>query len=233
VALSNGAAPLSGGVREELRRAFPGRFLLDSYGASESGAAGSALDDGSGDGSARFGVNADVEVFDVNDKPAAVGERGMLARTGHIPLGYFNDPAKTAATFREIDGKRWVLPGDFARREEDGTVTVLGRGSVSINTGGEKVHPEEVEGVLLRHPDVFDAAVVGTPHERWGQQVTAVVQLREGAEVDEDGLREFARGLIANYKVPKAVLFVDAVPRTPVSKVDYPGVTALAGELLA
>lgn len=233
MALSNGAAPLSRGVREELRRAFPDRFLLDSYGASESGATGSQLDDGSGDGSARFGVGEDVEVFNADGKPAAVGERGMLARSGNIPLGYYNDPEKTAGTFRMIDGKRWVIPGDYARREEDGTVTVLGRGSVSINTGGEKVHPEEVEGVLLRHDDVFDAAVVGTPHERWGQQVTALVQLREGATATESDLREFAHGLIANYKVPKRILFVDEVPRTPVSKVDYPGVKEKALELLA
>ena len=109
---------------------------------------------------------------------------------------------------------------------------MLGRGSVCINTGGEKVHPEEVESVLLRHPEVFDAAVVGTPHERWGEQVTALVQARDGAAVSEDEIREFARGLIANYKVPKRVLFVDAVPRTPVSKVDYPGVKQRAQELL-
>jgi acyl-CoA synthetase (AMP-forming)/AMP-acid ligase II len=156
----------------------------------------------------------------------------MLGRSGPIPLGYYKDEAKTAATFREIDGKRWSIPGDFARREDDGSVTVLGRGSVCINTGGEKVHPEEVEAVLLRHDDVFDAAVVGTPHDRWGQQVTALVQLAEGSEATEDDLRTFVRGLLANYKVPKQVVFVPAVPRTPVSKVDYPANSALARELL-
>jgi acyl-CoA synthetase (AMP-forming)/AMP-acid ligase II len=234
VAVSNGAAPLSAGVRDEIRRALPGRFILDSYGASESGTTGSRIDDGSEGpaGAPNFGVGADVEVFDAQYRPCPPGVDGMLARSGAIPLGYYNDPEKTAATFREIDGVRWSIPGDFARREEDGSVTVLGRGSVCINTGGEKVHPEEVEAVLLRHGEVFDAVVVGTPHERWGQQVTALVQRREGATVTEADLREHARSLISNYKVPKQILFVSGVPRTPVSKVDYRASAELAKELL-
>lgn len=233
-AVSNGAAPLSEGVRDEIRRALPGRFILDSYGSSESGTTGSRIDDGSEEpmGAPKFGVGADVEVFDADFRPAPVGVDGMLGRTGAIPLGYYKDPVKTAATFREIDGVRWSIPGDFARREDDGTVTVLGRGSVCINTGGEKVHPEEVEAVLLRHDDVFDAVVVGTPHERWGQQVTALVQRREGSEVTGEELRAHARSLISNYKVPKEILFVPQVPRTPVSKVDYPASSALALQLL-
>lgn len=233
-AVSNGAAPLSEGVRDEIRRALPGRFILDSYGSSESGTTGSRMDDGSEGpaGAPKFGVGADVEVFDAELRPCPPGVDGMLARTGPIPLGYYNDPEKTAATFREIDGVRWSIPGDFARREEDGSVTVLGRGSVCINTGGEKVHPEEVEAVLLRHDEVFDAVVVGTPHERWGQQVTALVQRREGSAISEDELREHARSLISNYKVPKQVLFVDEVPRTPVSKVDYRASSELAEKLL-
>ncbi len=234
VAVSNGAAPLSDGVRDEIRKALPGRFILDAYGASESGTTGQRIDDGTDGavGAPRFGVGPDVEVFDSDYKPCPVGVDGMLGRSGAIPLGYYNDPVKTAATFREIDGKRWSIPGDFARREEDGSVTVLGRGSVCINTGGEKVHPEEVEAVLLRHDEVFDAVVVGTPHERWGQQVTALVQRREGSAVSEEQLRDHARALISNYKVPKQVLFIDQVPRTPVSKVDYPAATELALELL-
>lgn len=233
-AVSNGAAPLSDGVREEIRRALPGRFILDSYGSSESGAAGSRMDDGSEGASAapRFTVDDKVEVFDTELKPCPPGVDGMLARTGPVPLGYYKDELKTAATFKVIDGVRWVIPGDFARREEDGTVTVLGRGSVCINTGGEKVHPEEVEAVLLRHDEIFDAVVVGTPHERWGQQVTALVQRREGSSLTEDDVRDHCRALIANYKVPKTVLFVDLVPRTPVSKVDYPASARLAEQLL-
>lgn len=234
VAVSNGAAPLSEGVREEIRRALPDRFILDSYGSSESGATGARVDDGSSNGETapRFDVSDQVEVFDESFAPCAPGAVGMLGRSGPVPLGYHNDPVKSAATFREIGGVRWAIPGDMARREDDGTVTVLGRGSVCINTGGEKVHPEEVEAVLLRHDEVFDAVVVGTPHERWGQQVTALVQRRDGSSVTEDDLREHCHALIANYKAPKAILFVDEVPRTPVSKVDYRASSELAASLL-
>lgn len=233
-AVSNGAAPLSEGVRDQIRQALPGRFILDSYGASESGATASRIDDGSEGplGAPKFAAGPDVEVFDADMRPAAVGVDGMVGRTGPIPLGYYKDPEKTAATFREVDGVRWSIPGDFGRREEDGSITVLGRGSVSINTGGEKVHPEEVEAVLLRHEDVFDVAVVGTPHERWGQAVTALVQVRDGAQVTTEELTEFARGLISNYKVPKLIYFVPQVPRTAVSKVDYRASTELAHELV-
>ncbi|MDN5745615.1 MAG: AMP-binding protein [Nocardioidaceae bacterium] len=233
-AVSNGAAPLSEGVRAEIRRALPGRFILDSYGASESGATGSRVDDGTDDVQAapRFTVDEHVEVFDPDLLPCPVGVDGMLGRSGPVPLGYYNDPVKSAATFKEIDGVRWAIPGDFARREADGTVTVLGRGSVCINTGGEKVHPEEVEAVLLRHDDIFDAVVVGTPHERWGQQVTALVRRRDGSAISADDVRDHCQALIANYKVPKAVLFVDEVPRTPVSKVDYRASADLATSLL-
>ncbi len=204
---------------------MPGRFILDSYGASESGATGSRVDDGTEGamGAPKFGVGDDVEVFDENLEPAPPGTDGMLGRSGPIPLGYYRDEEKTAATFKEIDGRRWSIPGDFARREDDGSVTVLGRGSVCINTGGEKVHPEEVEAVLLRHDDVFDAAVVGTDHERWGQQVTALVQRRDGSDVTEDDLRDFARSLIANYKVPKQVLFVPRGAAHPGEQGRLPG----------
>lgn len=233
-AVSNGAAPLSAGVRTQLREALPGRYILDSYGASESGATGMQVDEGDEGVQAapRFQVGIDVQVFDIELKPCAPGETGMLARTGSIPLGYYNDPVKTAATFKEVDGQRWSIPGDFARREEDGSITVLGRGSGSINTGGEKVFPEEVESVLLRHADVFDTAVVGTPNERWGQQVTALVQLREGAATSTEALREHCRSLISAYKVPKDILLVERVPRTPVSKVDYRASATVAAELL-
>ncbi|HSI27479.1 MAG TPA: AMP-binding protein [Aeromicrobium sp.] len=229
-AVSNGAAPLSEGVRAEIRKALPGRFILDTYGSSESGATASRIDDGSDDpvGAPKFSAGSDVHVFDADMVPCAIGVEGMLARSGPAPVGYYKDPEKTAATFREVDGVRWTITGDHARREEDGSITVLGRGSVCINTGGEKVHPEEVEAVLLRHPDVFDAAVVGTPHDRWGEQVTALVQAREGHAVSDATLRSHAKSLIASYKVPKRFLVVDKVPRTPVGKIDYPSSTELA-----
>ncbi|QIK74127.1 AMP-binding protein [Nocardioides piscis] len=230
MALSNGAAPLSKAVRDELREAFPGKFILDTFGSSEAGASGSHMDTGEG-GEVRFSMSDEMEVLDADMKPAAVGERGMFAKTGAIPLGYYKDEKKTAATFPEVDGRRWVMPGDFAQREEDGSITLLGRGSVCINTGGEKVHPEEVEAVLKRHPDVFDAVVVGTPSERWGQQVTALVHPRAGSSLTEEQVREHCHSLIANYKCPKQVFIVDEVPRTPVSKVDYPAATRRAIEL--
>jgi acyl-CoA synthetase (AMP-forming)/AMP-acid ligase II len=161
-------------------------------------------------------------------QPCPVGVEGMLGRSGPIPLGYYKDPDKTASTFKSVGGVRWSIPGDYARREEDGSVTLLGRGSVCINTGGEKVHPEEVEAVLLRHSDVFDASVVGVEHDRWGQQVTALVQKRDGSHVTEEQLRDHARSLISNYKVPKRIYFVPEIPRTAVSKVDYRASVELA-----
>ena len=230
--VSNGAAPLSEGVRAQLRQVLPNCIMNDSYGASESGATGTRIDDGESRTAPVFNVGPDVMVVDAKLRPLGAGEVGMLARSGHIPLGYLNDPDKTAKTFKEIDGKRWAIPGDAARVEEDGSITVLGRGSTTINTGGEKVHPEEVEGVLMEHPAVQDAAVVGTPHERWGEQVTALVQVRSGAEVTEKELDAHVREHIAGYKSPKEILFVPEVPRTPVSKVDYPKTLSKALELL-
>src|SRR5205085_2953513 len=134
---------------------------------------------------------------------------------------YFRDPEKTEQTFPVIGGTRYAVPGDHATVGADGGITVLGRGSVSINTGGEKVYPEEVEQALKTHPLVYDAVVVGTPNERWGQQVNAIVQLRDGAAVAPDELRAFAAQRIARYKLPKEIFFVDQVQRSPSGKADY------------
>ena len=127
------------------------------------------------------------------EQAAPVGVVGKLARRGHVPVGYYKDPEKTAATFPVVDGVRWSVPGDHARIEDDGTITVLGRGSVSINTGGEKVYPEEVESAVKSHPAVFDAVVVGVPDERWGERVVAVAQLRPGATLTVEELTEHVR----------------------------------------
>jgi acyl-CoA synthetase (AMP-forming)/AMP-acid ligase II len=154
-----------------------------------------------------------------------------VARGGNIPLGYYKDEEKTAKTFLIApDGKRYVVAGDFARWEEDGTVTLLGRGSVCINTGGEKVFPEEVEGVLKAHPDVFDVLVVGVPDERWGWAVTAVVQPTPGAEPVLDSLNEHGRSKLASYKLPRHLVVVDEIVRSPAGKPDYPWATKLAAE---
>ena len=230
-AVSNGAAPLTPGVRKRLREAFPTAMLVDSYGASETGATGIGADT-TDHASPRFMMGDDVTVFGPDNEPAEVGEMGLLARSGYIPLGYFNDIEKTEATFPVVEGKRWVIPGDFARREDDGSISILGRGSGSINSGAEKIFPEEVEGVLMQHDLVADAAVLGTPHERWGQQVTALVT-PTSPELTGDMLRDHCKELLADFKAPKEVLFVDLVPRTPVGKIDYQAVHDLAGELLS
>ena len=219
--VGNGGAPLSTGVREQLRAALPNVVIMDSYGATETGAAGTRADDGSPLAAPKFQTGPDTTVLSDDGRVCAVGEVGKLARSGYIPLGYYKDPEKTAATFPTYDGKRWVIPGDFAQIEEDGMITVLGRGSVCINSGGEKIYPEEVESALKQHPSVFDAVVIGTPNERWGEQVTALIQLRPGASVTTDEVVAHTRTLVADYKSPKAVFVVDEVVRTPVGKADY------------
>ncbi len=231
-AIGNGGAPLSTGVRTQLREALPNVAILDSFGASETGAAGARSDDGSAMSAPKFAVGSDTTVLSEDGRVCAVGEVGKLARSGSIPLGYYKDPVKTAETFREFDGKRWVIPGDFACIEEDGMISLLGRGSVCINSGGEKIYPEEVEAALKQHPAVFDAVVVGTPNERWGEQVTALVQLRPGVSAEPVDVVAFSRTLVADYKSPKAVLFVDQVVRTPVGKADYQWAKAEAARLL-
>jgi acyl-CoA synthetase (AMP-forming)/AMP-acid ligase II len=138
-----------------------------------------------------------------------------------VPLGYYKDEEKTARTIVEVDGVRWVLPGDMARVDHDGTILLVGRGSVCINTGGEKVYPDEVESVVKDHPDVFDAIVVGVPHERWGEQVVAVVSAREGRRPTIESVQEHCRAALAGYKVPRALCVVEQVVRGPNGKADY------------
>ncbi len=159
---------------------------------------------------------------DLNLIEPGSGKIGRIARTGNIPLGYYKDPERSAQVFFEVDGKRYSIPGDFATVEADGQVTLLGRGSIVINTGGEKVFPEEVEGVLKSHPDVFDVLVVGVPDERWGERVTAVVQPREGRTPTVEDLDAHCRKEIAAYKAPKQVFLVDQISRAPSGKPDYP-----------
>jgi acyl-CoA synthetase (AMP-forming)/AMP-acid ligase II len=153
-------------------------------------------------------------------KPGS-GVRGMIAKRGHIPLGYYKDEKKTAETFKTFHGVRYAIPGDYAEVEADGSVTMRGRGSVSINSGGEKIYPEEVEAALKGHPDVFDALVVGVPDPRFGQHVAAVVQPREGARPALADLDAFVRTQIAGYKVPRSLWLVDEVMRSPAGKPDY------------
>ena len=161
------------------------------------------------------------------------GVIGRIARSGNIPLRYHKDPEKSAATFVTIDGKRYSIPGDFARVEEDGTVTLLGRGSECINSGGEKIFPEEVEGALKSHPDVFDAVVVGVPDDRFGQRVAAVVQARDEKTPTLDELADHVRTKIAGYKVPRELHLVDEIVRQPSGKPNYPWAQKFALETRA
>ena len=159
-------------------------------------------------------------------------EQGWLARRGSVPLGYYGDAEKTARTFPVVDGVRYVVPGDRTAVEANGSLRLLGRDSVTISTGGEKVFAEEVEQALKHHPGVYDAVVVGTPHERWGQQVTAIVALRAGERPSKEALHSAASEHIAAYKLPKTFVFVEKVLRSPSGKVDYRWAKATASEKL-
>jgi acyl-CoA synthetase (AMP-forming)/AMP-acid ligase II len=222
--LLSGGAILSPSVKRQLAARLPNTMVIDGIGSSEAGGQGQMIVDKEGEISSqpRFAMTEQNTVLDDDLQPAGVGVVGRLARRGNIPLGYYNDPEKSAATFPVIDGVRWSVPGDHARIESDGTITVLGRGSVSINTGGEKVYPEEVEGALKSHDAVFDAVVVGLPDQRWGERVVAVVQVRDGvAPPAFEDLDAQVRTLIAGYKAPRDVVFVDAIVRSPSGKPDY------------
>ena len=221
----SGGAILSPSVKEGLARVLPSTIVHDGFGASETGGQGRLVGT-SEDGAPRFAMD-ETNVVIADDGTLCQpgdGRTGMLATSGHIPLGYYKDDAKTAATFPVVNGVRYAVPGDIAAVHADGSIVVYGRGSVSINSGGEKIFPEEVEMALKSHPAVFDATVVGTPHERFGAQVTAVVELRPGmadAPPDLADLQEHCRGHLAGYKVPRAVVFVDATVRSPSGKPDY------------
>jgi acyl-CoA synthetase (AMP-forming)/AMP-acid ligase II len=226
VALSSHAALFSQSLKQAYLETFPNLFLTDAIGSSESGFTGLGVISKDADHSQGPKVNFSKQAVLIDDEgglvPRVAGAVGRMARSGHVPLGYYKDPVKSASIFVEVEGVRYVVPGDYARYEADGSVTLLGRGSQCVNTGGEKVFPEEVEGALKSHPDVFDALVVGVADERLGQRVGAIVQLREGAVVDVAGLDAHVRTKIAGYKVPRSYWTVDAIRRQPSGKPDYP-----------
>jgi acyl-CoA synthetase (AMP-forming)/AMP-acid ligase II len=223
VAVSSSAALFSPVVRDACLAALPNVVFTDAIGASETGFTGiSFVSAGSQTrGGPTVQPGPHTVVIDEHGRRVAPGETGRLARGGHVPLGYYKDPVKTAAMFAEVDGERYVVPGDWARVEEDGAITLLGRGNVCINTGGEKVFPEEVEGAIKEHPDVFDSLVIGIPDARLGQRVAAIVQPRPGAEVDLATLEAVVRRSVAGYKVPRTVWLTDEIGRTPSGKADY------------
>lgn len=228
--VSSSGAIMSETVRAQFQELAPNVLLLNNFGSSESGSNGKATDDSGPEKGFRLEVNERTQVVDlVTHDPVPVGVVGRLAQRGHVPLGYYNDPAKTAETFFQKGEERWVLLGDMATVDEAGIVTVLGRGSQCINTGGEKVYPEEVEQALKSHPDVYDALVAGVPDERWGNRVAAVVQLRDGAPaLDLESIQTHCRTHLAGYKIPRALVVTDNIQRSPSGKADYRWAKAVA-----
>src|ERR1700716_558649 len=223
--LASTAALFSPSIKEKLLELLPNRVITDSIGSSETGFGGTSIvaQDAPHRGGPRVKIDASTVVLDEdgNEVKPGSGARGFIAKKGNIPVGYYKDEKKTAETFKTINGVRYAIPGDFALVEADGSVTMLGRGSVSINSGGEKIYPEEVEAALKGHPDVFDALVVGVPDPRFGQHVAAVVHAREGTRPALAELDAFVRKEIAGYKVPRSLWFVDEVKRSPAGKPDY------------
>jgi 3-oxocholest-4-en-26-oate---CoA ligase len=226
VAVSSTAALFSPAVKRAFLETFPNTFLTDAIGSSETGFSGIGLvsDPGEGARGPRVTAQKNTIIIDDDNRPIdpSSTRTGRLARGGYLPLGYYKDAERTAALFVEIDGRRYTVPGDYAVYESGGDITLLGRGDQCVNTGGEKVYPEEVEGVLKSHPGVFDAVVIGLADERLGQRVGAVVQWREGAEQDAVSLDRHNREHLSGYKVPRSYWFVEAIERTPPGKPDYP-----------
>jgi acyl-CoA synthetase (AMP-forming)/AMP-acid ligase II len=222
-AFSSSAALFSPVVKDACAAALPSVVITEAIGSTETGFAGlSFVTAGEQQrGGPTVSPGPDTIVLDDDGALAAPGQVGRLARGGHVPIGYYNDPVRTAAMFVEVDGKRYSVPGDLARIEEDGTLTLLGRGNTCVNSGGEKVFPEEVEGALKSHDDVFDALVIGVPDDLLGQRVAALVQPREGRTLDLAALEAHLRGQIAGYKVPRSIWLVDSIGRTAAGKADY------------
>jgi acyl-CoA synthetase (AMP-forming)/AMP-acid ligase II len=227
--ISSAGAILSDAVRDDLQAVLPDAMILNSFGASETGHQGTMYP-GAPAGQITFYMDDSNTVLGDDLRPLTPGSgaMGRLARRGRLPIGYYNDPVKTAATFLSIDGERWVVPGDLATIEEDGRITIFGRGAMCINTGGEKVFPEEVESALKAHPDVLDAVVVGVPDERWGQRVAAVIQPRPGRAVTLAMVDAHCRTKVAGYKVPREVHLVEVMLRHPSGKPDYRWASTIA-----
>ncbi len=225
--LGSGGSIMSADVKDRLFVCFPSAMVLtEAIGSTESPAqAVSITVRGQGAGQAlRFKADERTTVFDDDLHPvhAGSGAVGRLATKGRVPVGYFHDPEKSARTFVTVDGARWALPGDMATIEADGTIRLLGRGTMCINSGGEKVYPEEVEAVLKMHPGIVDAVVVGVPDARFGERVAAVVQPASGSPVPSiEAVQNHCRVHLAGHKVPRQLSVVEEVPRSPSGKADY------------
>ncbi len=227
--VGSGGAVFSDDCQDKFRSRFPNVMITNSFGSSESGAMGWDGGDKKKRGSSLGNIER-TEFMDVlvqngdgswRHAQQGGGEEGIFARSGHIPFGYYNAPEKTAETFIEEDGKRWLLTGDSATLEADNTINIYGRGSNCINSGGEKIFPEEVENALKSHDGVFDALVVATPDDRFGSKVTAVVSARAGAALSLEDIQNHCRQHISGYKVPRELHVIDEIPRAPSGKPDY------------
>ncbi len=230
MAVGSGGAVLSPSTKAQLAQLLPGRVVADRFGSSETGQVGGEAPAEDPFGPPRLRVDKRTDVLDAELEPVQPGSglTGHLATGGHVPIGYLGDPAKSAVTFVEHRGRRWALPGDLATVQADGTIVVLGRGSLCINTGGEKVFPDEVEAAMKDHPDISDAIVVGVPDARFGEQVVALVQARPGRQVDQEALRRHGHDRLTGYKVPRAFIVVDEIVRSPSGKPDYPWARSVA-----
>jgi acyl-CoA synthetase (AMP-forming)/AMP-acid ligase II len=231
--VGSGGAVFSESKQAEFKAHFPNVFITNSFGSSESGQmgmdSGQRKDGAQGTGLGNVAKSDYMSVIVEDERRHALpGEMGIFARAGHIPVGYYNDPVKTAKTIVEVENCKWLLTGDAARLEEDGSISVFGRGSNCINSGGEKIFPEEVEQAMKSHPEVLDVLVVATPDERWGQKVTAVVAARGGARPTLESLQQEVRRHLAGYKVPRELHLVAEVPRGPNGKPDYKAAREIA-----
>jgi 3-oxocholest-4-en-26-oate---CoA ligase len=233
LAVVSSAALFSAPVKDQFFERLPHIVITDAVGSSEGGNNGMTVVT-AGNTAMKSGPTihllGETVVFDENLElvPPGSGVIGKIARSGDIPVGYYNDPKKTAEVFIQVRGTRYVMPGDWATVEEDGSITLLGRGSIVINSGGEKIFPEEVESAVRSHPDVMDAIVCGAPDERWGQTVAAIVQPRVGHEAPTlEAIQEHCRASIAGYKVPRRLHVVDVVERSPSGKPDYQWAAAI------
>ena len=224
--LGSGASILSGHVKAELLERIPTVVAIsEAVGASEAPVEAATVTTRAGAApvSLKFNARPETAVVDDDFQPVAPGsgQVGRLAVRGRVPIGYHNDAEKTARTFVEVDGVRWSLPGDMATVDADGSIRLVGRGSQCINTGGEKVYPEEVEAIIKTHSSVADVIVVGRPHPRWGQQVVALVQLTDGNHLGLDELDAHCRPHLAAYKLPRGLVTVERIQRSPTGKPDY------------
>jgi len=222
--LLSGGAPLSANLKDEFLQHLPALMIVDGLGSSEAGGQLSQVSAGGGSTTGTFPISPGNHVLSGNlDREVAPGEDelGWLAKSGRLALGYLGDAAKTARTYPVVEGVRYAVPGDRAKLRVDGMIELHGRDSVTINSGGEKIFAEEVEAAIKAHPGVYDCVVAGRPSERWGNEVVAVVRVREGHDVDEASLLAEAEKHIARYKLPKAIVFVPEIVRSPSGKADY------------